>query len=745
MNTKINEANKAMEAFVKWTFDDDPNYTVNLKEDCALFLTTEENQKEVKFNLELLPLYKGKTRGLKDAENGEKITKLTGNIIFTQDSICNVKIEIAENSKIAKNVKYEGFAVQAEQAVENGEIKRTCWLFVIPKTANGEDGKAEKVKFGEIMIMCLDVNASASIYIGQVLTTDSHLFNPHLFKFLMYEKDETVENFIKNENDNLEMFTRLAPKNIYLKHEYSKHILDLLGKKNREKTLSEDGNVALKRLIDIFPSSTNIEEIIRDNFTLDIESPDGITTKTQFRIIEKKKKYTKLEVVEPQVIGFSGKGSDSQLFALLLSWIRGQEETDDFENKYASRGVSIINNSIHPDRPKQLNHLYGEWLEKETKESQKERPVVQRNTPIKIGETWDIFKSNRPLLSFLNKWFGDDQYYKYSFKESKSLFAEGKISTTLHYTSILLGSEDASKIQRGVLTLTKEPNGLCSATLNIKRTSEGFTVKSKGFAIVTNPDNLEKSDCWVFLKAEKTINNDIEISKEGRKNTFLTCLNFSLYPTNHKITPRFSARVGHGITTRASDGVPTMFRTLLTKEYLPEKNISMYFYPFIRMQSEEMFIEERFYDDFKSHLKNYGQEEPDKIYNNPSSINTYNGIDEHFGPLLEKGKDTSIANVKRLQKMINPSAETTLGFKRNRDDDDLYTEIELKFAKKDEGFNPIDITGGNKHSAISKIWAWLLGMDNDHKPRSISAVRSHTSKQRHIDVENLCEWVNSNE
>ena len=100
----------------------------------------------------------------------------------------------------------------------------------------------------------------------------------------------------------------------------------------------------------------------------------------------------------------------------------------------------------------------------------------------------------------------------------------------------------------------------------------------------------------------------------------------------------------------------------------------------------------------------------------------------------------SLQDAKILLEMLHPSPEALLGFRRKESGEGpdsrkgtIYTEIEFTPNMK---FDPDD----ENHRQLMSILAWLRGRDGV-KPRSISAIRSHTPKYRHIDIENLYKWV----
>jgi len=752
MNSTSQETINFVKSFI--TEKNNLQYAIDFSvEDSSPFWKELQNGQSYSLLCEFMPISKGNVRF------DDKNAKLSGEVIFKmEDGICGVSLIVSKDSTGVKSV-YKGFAIiETMYSNKNNKIdndvkyfsKSLCWIFLM--LDNG--------KHGEFVVMTLDLLNKAmpqSIYIGQVLTTDSHYFNSQLFKFLLFE--DKAKNFVDKEAKNLGWFTVLAPSIIHLRHKYSRQIVKICKGKNVNYEKLDPSLKKLAKMLGVDKCYTKFINKIKSNFYITPNySKEDETNKEGFHIIVHEKEYKILNLIEPPTIGYKGKSRDSILFALLLSWVRGSEEVDDFDNKYKSRGVSIKNNTITTSNTKEINYIY-ENFQKEVKDKiiEKAQYNKQKLSSIYRTNVNTVFKDN-VLIKFIEHHFGASPHYRSSFTNSKSLFDNNSNETRLHYTSLQL-TDTGHLIQRGDLTLSRKYNGLCEAVLTLKRTSIGYSTVSKGFAIVTNPDNQEKSDCWVFLRTSEMTNNDrkIEIEIETDKgaerlyNNYTICMCFSLYATTTNEIPRFKIRIIHAVTSRLIDGNSVMFRALLSKQYISDKNISKYFYPFMRMLPTSIYIERRFYDDLIEYLNNLNRKEENKRYNNPHSIQVYKSIDEHFRNTLKDG--LSKEDVQVLLEMLHPTPNTLLGLKRiKKKKYNKFTEIELRVKGE---FNDDD----SSHRDILIILTWLRGRSKLKKKnrttidgykkvttsRSIYATRSHTTKHRHIDIENLYEWVMNDE
>ncbi|MCL2286040.1 MAG: hypothetical protein FWC32_06690 [Firmicutes bacterium] len=766
--------------FVKWLFGNDPNYDMDVRGSNLFKVGATDDL--TKFRFEFIPLEKGKA----DLTHN----KLTGRIMFSQQcdaTACSVGLIMDVDSTGTKNREYKGFSVISNHVIDGSSNRRPlCWIFLFSKRKDF----SERKDFGEFLIVNLDISKRRDIYICHALTMDSQLFNPHMYKFLMFR--DTAETFISAKDKDFSAYIHLNPRNIILKKKYTRDILialkDNAGIGNPEKSTYDSG----------IRSSIKVGVTEPENYFKFGEPDKG--SKKYFGIVERRKRYVKLEIVEPKIIGFKGEDRDSQLFALLLSWLRGQEEVDDRENKYVHRGISHRNTFIDDGRNDEINFLLEDYKKmrlcvcsrrkrinvhcmrsrklnlhyqrkwklilryrqrqihalksflKHSSNSNTDSKKIQR--AVIDRECYKLYpKENHVLLDFFQHHFGEMPFYKYSFNESPILFPKGADKVTFFIANLNM-VEDETEIQRGILTFTKGYDGVCHAMLKLDRSTQGYSIESKGFVIVTNPGSAEKTDCWVFLKTEKTLSNDMKIiydvddKKTAPINSTIQCLSFSLYPTDAGNSPQFSARVAESMTIRAKDGFPIMYRLLLSKEKISDKNIFTYFYPFIRMMPSEIYIERRFYADIIKYLENCiaTAKNPNavQIHNNPGSKSVYRNIEEHF--LKARGSKLSPEDAAILLEMLNPSSDTPLGFKcadSNPENDpregEVYTEIKFDPPGK---FDPTN----DEHKEVIKILLWLRGMDPGKKQqRAISAIRSHTPKQRHIDVENLYRWVNEDE
>ena len=603
-----------------------------------------------------------------------------------EHKLCRVEMRTED----LREIEYKGIAVVSEIGeIEKQRDKRyIMWFFLKVNKKHLREKRGEYTRFMVSMIDITDIEHP--IFMGQVLTADRNSSLTYMYRVIMAIDDGgEYENAFQGRDISAQLYLR--PDKIYMKLS------------DYEKREEDEG----------------FKKFLKEGM------PEG--NKPYFRVVEKRKEYVQVELKVPHIIQYGRLDCEAELYALLLSYLRGKEVIADKDNRNQSRGISVRNAQIGQAIKDRIIRMWGlkkhPWA-KEVEYFKVEEKVQGKKAVLERGDIYRLLKS----------FLGDDEGYTYSFKEDRYIF---KDRDRISYNYIQLHPEkDVQKIQKGTLTLRRlsGKDHLGEAILEEHGNSKGHHTRYEGIVIITNTHEPTVATAWVFLILKKTIVNGIEIEKGSSD---ITAISFNVSPNTGG--SEVVIRLAQALTVSSASGSPTMIRAILSQENIREDELSRFFIPFIRIVDKGIYIEKRYYDDLLVWLKcKLVKKKLD--YSNPNSYDVYRGIEQHFKGIDEEGLSV-------LHEMLHPKEYTMLGIRTisGEDGNKSDTYVELDYFIGDSR-----VVGEKKRKEIEEpleyeeyvgVFNEILGVDENKKLRSIAVDHSQMYVHSNIDIENLYRYV----
>ena len=636
----------------------------------------------------------------RQSTKNRKIFSRSGTLTLTyKEKYCEASIVDAPKLPL-----YKGFCVLQQNAMESenqSESRAILWVILYQSKESNEASTNEEEKEVEIkdfIVASFDVSDRINgIFLGNTLTVHKKTGATYMHRTLLYDA-----NYVGECTNPATLFTNLND---------TKKLSSVLALR--------PGSILLKKSCyeDLFRDKLEVLELVKNK--------GQEQEKAAFRYLEEKE-LVKITPILPEVLGHKNLDADSELFAILLSYMRGGEEQtgEKVKDRHKTRGVTVKNGWI----PKGIkNRILTAWAVKDSVTSEK-------------IENFQKSQSRKPsdIKKRLESELGMDKGYQYNFPKGGlySRFFE-RIKTkegnkhVLHYVQ-LHPEPGEQRIQRGKLSF-ELIGGYCKVTLEEEANSRGHTTEYSGIAIVTNPKERELATAWLFMTLRKVMaNGELVTVGAEQKMTDMAVYSFNLSPTADTYDS-FGARVGQALTIASSTGAPTMVRFVLSEQRIYHAEIMKFFMPFLRVVGKEIYLERRFHRDLYRYItdkKLFGAETVVRP-NNPGSEELYRNIEEHFDEKL------SDEQIDKLYRLIHPNRQDVLGLvnesrqmtQEQRSENSEYVELEYS---SDSLNNKLDTK-----EKIELFFEMLELGDTLHDSNTIAILNGHFDRYLNVSVNQL--------